>query len=304
MIRRLFGHILALGVTLLGVATLWTAWTHRPGPPPALPSQPPLAAAAPAKPEACAAAPGWSDAAAGNALSLRHAAWSLFGRPETGWEIYAPMAAHEIATSCGAESAGFAQALARWQGSHGLPASGAMDADTLDALRLAWLRRRPFVAATAHGECPPPPTPDQLAIADPAESYGGKTIELRTGALGAYRAMVAAARREDPRIGADPLMLTLFSGYRDPAGDADRCAQGTACGTAMRANCSAHRTGLAVDLYLGAAPGYRPDVADDPNRLYQSRTPAYLWMVANAGRFGWVNYPFEPWHWEWTGEPP
>jgi zinc D-Ala-D-Ala carboxypeptidase len=21
-------------------------------------------------------------------------------------------------------------------------------------------------------------------------------------------------------------------------------------------------------------------------------------------RFGFVNYPFEPWHWEWTGEPP
>jgi hypothetical protein len=26
-------------------------------------------------------------------------------------------------------------------------------------------------------------------------------------------------------------------------------------------------------------------------------------MVANAARFGFVNYPFEPWHWEWTGAP-
>ena len=32
--------------------------------------------------------------------------------------------------------------------------------------------------------------------------------------------------------------------------------------------------------------------------------PAYRWLVANADRFGFVNYPFEPWHWEWTGEPP
>ena len=35
-----------------------------------------------------------------------------------------------------------------------------------------------------------------------------------------------------------------------------------------------------------------------------SRTAVYRWMVANAARFGFVNYPFEPWHWEWTGEAP
>ena len=35
-----------------------------------------------------------------------------------------------------------------------------------------------------------------------------------------------------------------------------------------------------------------------------SRTPAYRWLVANADRFGFVPYPFEPWHWEWTGEAP
>jgi LAS superfamily LD-carboxypeptidase LdcB len=35
-----------------------------------------------------------------------------------------------------------------------------------------------------------------------------------------------------------------------------------------------------------------------------SGTPAYRWLVANAGRFGFVNYVFEPWHWEWTGEAP
>ena len=51
------------------------------------------------------------------------------------------------------------------------------------------------------------------------------------------------------------------------------------------------------------APGYPPESSDDANRLYESRTPAYLWLVANAGRFGFVSYPFEPWHWEWTGEP-
>jgi LAS superfamily LD-carboxypeptidase LdcB len=26
-------------------------------------------------------------------------------------------------------------------------------------------------------------------------------------------------------------------------------------------------------------------------------------MIRNAGRFGFINYAYEPWHWEWTGEP-
>ena len=57
-----------------------------------------------------------------------------------------------------------------------------------------------------------------------------------------------------------------------------------------------------MDLYLGAAPGQAPELSDDVNRLYQSKSPVYAWLVANASRFGFVNYPFEPWHWEWTGE--
>ena len=26
-------------------------------------------------------------------------------------------------------------------------------------------------------------------------------------------------------------------------------------------------------------------------------------LVKNAARFGFVNYVFEPWHWEWVGDP-
>ena len=77
----------------------------------------------------------------------------------------------------------------------------------------------------------------------------------------------------------------------------------TSARSPTRASCSPHRTGLAMDLFLGAAPGFRPDSSADPNRLYMSRTPEYRWLVANAGRFGFVNYPFEPWHWELRGAP-
>jgi LAS superfamily LD-carboxypeptidase LdcB len=115
--------------------------------------------------------------------------------------------------------------------------------------------------------------------------------------------MLAAARAEAPGVKSDPRLMTLFSAYRSPEADAARCAVDQNCQGVVRATCSAHRTGLAVDLYLGAAPGRLPDSSDDANRLYISRGVAYRWMVVNAGRFGFAPYPFEPWHWEWTGEP-
>src|SRR5436305_11313216 len=116
--------------------------------------------------------------------------------------------------------------------------------------------------------------------------------------------MVVAARADDPAIAADPRNLTIFSGFRRPAADAARCASENNCNGLVRATCAAHRTGLAMDLYVGQAPGFGPDSRADPNRLFMSRTPAYRWLVLNADRFGFAAYHFEPWHWEWTGKAP
>ncbi len=207
----------------------------------------------------------------------------MFGRPETGWAIYAPLAAQEVGVDCAPDAQGFAEALASWQGEHQLPATGIMDEATLRALDRTWQGRRPFVAASAHGACPAPPT--MLANARTDEGYGGKQIQLRAGALDAYRRMVAAARAAAPVLAADRRMLTIFSGYRDPAADAARCAKEQNCNAVVRATCSAHRTGLAMDLFLGAAPGFPPDSSADPNRLYQSRSNAYLWMVTHAREY-------------------
>ncbi|HEY2481593.1 MAG TPA: M15 family metallopeptidase [Caulobacteraceae bacterium] len=240
-------------------------------------------------------------AALRNGQSRDTAAWSAFGRPETGWAIYEPLIAHEIGSPCPADSAAFAQALASWQVGHGLKSTGEMDQPTLSALRLVWLSRRPFVAQSEHQGCPAPPPASALVLARPDEGYGSKPIQLLPQALAAWRKMAAAARLEVPVAAADRRLLTIFSGYRDPVADAVRCATGEVCGTIAKALCSAHRTGLAMDLYLGAAPGYDPASSADANRLYLSRTPTYHWLVANAGRFGFVNYPFEPWHWEYVG---
>jgi len=270
----------------------------------ASPSAPVAATPDPRPVEGCHPAAGYTAAAALNAQSLRTAAWAVFRRAETGWEVYAPLAAREVGVDCPPNAEGFAAALADWQGDHRLARTGVMDQATLQALSQTWEARRPFVAASAHGVCPPPPAAAALAQARPDEGYSGKPVQLRAGALEAYRRMVAAARAQAPAIAADRRLLTIFSGYRDPIADAARCAAEQNCDTIVRANCSAHLTGLAIDLYLGAAPGFPPDSSADPNRLYQSHSAAYLWLIAHAGQFGFVNYPFEPWHWEWTGEPP
>ena len=309
MVLRILRNMAVLAVLAIGALIAWT-WFGPSSPVPGgpAPGKPTAIAARPAvpwppAPERCTADTAFASAATANAASLTGAAWSAFGRPEIGWEIYAPLTAREIGTQCAPDSPGFARALAAWQHGGQVGSGGVMDELTLVRLRAVWLARRPFVVAMAHG-CPPPPPADGLVWASTEEGFWGKPIQLRPATLAAYRAMVAAARGEAPEIAANHRLLTIFSGYRDPAADALACATTATCGTITRARCSAHRTGLAMDIYLGSAPGSPPELSADPNRLYESRSAAYRWMVVNASRFGFVNYPFEPWHWEWTGEAP
>ena len=323
ILRRL---IWVLGV-LAVVAAVFVAWVMWPGgswapsPPPSgeraeyappidqhLPSSDPPSSptfipgtSAGGTPEDCQSGAAWANAAPVNAASLTTLVWVPFGRGEVGWEIYAPRVAHEIATACGPGTPRFAAALARWQDGHGLRSTGTFDPETFKAMLVRWHRARPFARVNAEGICPGTPPVSSLATAKPEESYGGKTIQLRPGALDAYRRMVAEAKAAG--VVRRPEALTIFSGFRDPAADAARCAQDNNCQGVVRTICSAHRTGLAMDVYIAAAPGFGPDSSNDINRLIMTRSDVYRWMVANAGRFGFVNYPFEPWHWEWNGEP-
>jgi hypothetical protein len=249
-------------------------------------------------------APAYAAAARANAASLRTLAWSPFRRPEIGWETYFPMIAREVGTTCPSISSGFARAVALWQNRQRLPPTGLVNPDDFDRLKGAVQARRPFVQVSAKGLCPPPPLTTDLAGTGRDEGYAGKAVLMRPRVLTAYRRMVAAAKAESPQIRADPRNLTVFSGFRSPEYDAARCGRDQNCNGITRASCSAHRTGLALDLYVGQAPGYEPDSSADANRLFQSRTAAYRWLVFNAHRFGFTNYPFEPWHWEWVGEAP
>lgn len=245
---------------------------------------------------------GPAEAAMANAASLETLEFAPFRRPETGWAVYAPRVAAEIGTRCGSATPGFGAALARWQSRHSLPPTGIIDIESFVTMNGLWTAARPFVAQAGSGDCPLPPPPDVLATARENESYGGKTIQLRADALAAYRRMVAAARRQVKGMHAGDQWLRIFSGYRDPDADALRCVEDGNCLGVVRAQCSAHRTGLAMDMDVGAAPEFRPDSSDDANRRFMVQTPVYRWLVRNAARFGFVNYVFEPWHWEWRGE--
>jgi len=262
------------------------------------------AAAARAQPaEACdAGAVEWAAPALANGVSHYSMEWTPFGAAEWGWEAYLPLIQRELGTGCAPGSPAFARALAEFQHQHGLPPTGWFDAATFQVFRGVWQERRPFIMARVREEpCPDPPPLYQLGYLVAEEEHADRlTRLLRRDVLEAYRRLVAAARAEVPEIAADPELLQIFSGFRDPEADAARCAAQGNCDGLRRAVCSPHRTGTAVDLYVGHVEGLGVDNTSPASRLYMSRTPTYRWLVRNAHRFGFVPYVYEPWHWEWV----
>lgn len=246
----------------------------------------------------------WAGQAFANAVSVYSLEWSPFGSVEWGWETYLPLIHKELATECPPTTPVFAEALARFQARHNLPATGVFDQDTFQVMRGLWQERRPFIMARVNGgPCPDPPPLNQLGYLVAEEEHADRlTRLLRRDVLDAYRRMVAAARAEVPAIAENPELLQIFSGFRDPEADAARCAQQGNCDGVRRAVCSPHRTGTAIDLYVGHIEGLGVDSTVPASRQHMSQGAAYRWLVQNAGRFGFVPYVFEPWHWEWVGD--
>lgn len=243
----------------------------------------------------------WGGPALANGISVYAMEWSPFGASEWGWETYLPLIQQELGTDCAPGSPRFARALAEFQYARGLPATGWFDAATFQVFRGVWQERRPFIMGRVRQEpCPDPPPLYQLGYLVESEEHADRlTRLLRRDVLDAYRELVAAARAEVPEIAANPELLQIFSGFRDPEADAARCARSGNCDGLRRAVCSPHRTGTAVDLYVGHVVGLGVDNTSPASRQHMSRTATYRWLVKNAGRFGFTPYAFEPWHWEW-----
>ena len=219
----------------------------------------------------------WGGPGLSNGISLHSLEWAPFGSAEWGWETYVPLIQQELGTVCSASSPTFARLLADFQTAHQLPSSGIFDEATFQTFRGLWQERRPFIMARVREEpCPEPPPLYQLGYLVESEEHADRLTRL-------LRRDVLEAR----------------------------CAAAGNCDGLRRAVCSPHRTGTAVDLYVGQAVGLGVDSTSPASRLHMSRGATYRWLVRNAGRFGFVPYAFEPWHWEWvspaggyTGPPP
>jgi len=244
----------------------------------------------------------WGAPALANAISHYSLEWRPFSATEWGWETYLPLIQQELGTDCAPGSPGFARALAVFQAAHALPPTGWFDQATFQVFRGVWQERRPFIMARVRDEpCPEPPPLYQLGYLVASEEHADRlTRLLRRDVLDAYRRLVAAARAEVPEVAANPELLQIFSGFRDPEADAARCAAQGNCDGLRRAVCSPHRTGTAVDLYVGQMAGLGVDNTSPASRLHMTRSETYRWLVRNAGRFGFVPYVYEPWHWEWV----
>lgn len=242
-------------------------------------------------------------AAAANAKTLDEVDWSPFGVPEHGWQVYDLLVGREIGASCGSGTPVFAEKLAAFQAKFNLPADGVFTPATFEVVKGLLQERRPFVMARLAKICPDAPSQDQLVpVPKEAETFQREGRFIRADVWAAYQRMVAAARQELPSLKDDPKALTIFSAYRSPESDAVRCDTEGNCDGLRRASCSSHRTGAAIDLNVGWISGVAADSTSPENRLLQTRTAPYRWLVMNAARFGFVNYPYEPWHWEWIGD--
>lgn len=139
---------------------------------------------------------------------------------------------------------------------------------------------------------PPVKVPGLVTWADVTKAGG---IWVHKSIAGQVSALVAAAKAAGINLSG--------GGFRDPAEQitlrrahcgtsdyaiyqmpASQCTPPTA-----RPGTSMHERGLAMDLQSNG-------------RLITSRSdPAFVWLKANAARYGFYNLPSEPWHWSTTG---
>lgn len=227
--------------------------------------------------------------------------WSFGGKHQRGWAIYIPLILEAVGAVKEVESVEFAEAVARWQTARRLPASGVVDLDTWSEMV------RHFQSRRIRDRVSPPSK--ELVVVPASEFYDDERPavlrQVERNAYTAYKRLVAQAAK-DRSLG----LNVTASGELDPRGKylkiisafrsreyQDRLRQAEPrAGRAGLAVNSPHFTGRALDLYVGG----EPVSTAEGNRLVQTRTPVYRWLVKNAARFGFRPYFYEPWHWEYA----
>lgn len=244
----------------------------------------------------------FAEAAARNTVLKYELGWAFGGKQQRGWYLYTPLISRLLETDGEAAGSEFASMLSRWQTAAGLRASGVLDDETLYRMVSTWQGARLKNKEYA--------TPDRLLQAptsdfyDPTRADGLRQVERETYA--AYKRMVAAAAADPSlklkvtaagELAPEEKFFKIVSSFRSREHQAHLRAQSPGSGRAGLAVNSPHFTGRALDLYVGG----EPVETRDSNRALQVQTPAYRWLVANAERFGFRPYYYEPWHWEYVG---
>jgi LAS superfamily LD-carboxypeptidase LdcB len=227
--------------------------------------------------------------------------WSLSGRNQRGWVIYESLIRRAIGVDEGTSDSAFAVAVARWQKERGLRQTAVLDKETWYAMigefQANRLKDRRY------------PSSEQLMVVPARESYDPERAEelrqVEKSTYAAYKRMIAAALKDKTlklnktsagELDPDEKFLKIFSAFRSREyQDKLRRAEPNAGPNALAKN-SPHFTGRALDLYVGGEPAN----SSDANRLIQSQTRVYKWLVRNAGAFGFRPYFYEPWHWEYV----
>jgi D-alanyl-D-alanine carboxypeptidase len=246
--------------------------------------------------------PVFSLAAARNSEFMTGLVWPFGSKQQKGWKIYLPLICQTIGSDTKAGDLEFAEAISKWQQRNGLTANGQLDNDTwgtmIGSFQSNRIKNRAYASPENLLEAPAgdfydPSRPDWLRMVD-KQTYG------------AYKRMVQAAVRDhvagvtlSPTGEPSPAegFLKIISAFRPRQYQDQLRKQSPHSDRAGLAVNSPHFTGKALDVYVGGDP---VDTRDS-NRQLQTATPAYQWLVKNAGRFGFRPYFYEPWHWEYVG---
>ena len=239
-----------------------------------------------------------------NGTSSAELKWTFGGRPQRGWAVYVPLISNTVGAKAGIESEDFARAIGRWQEARAIRQTRVVDNDT-------WARMIGEFQSSRIKDRYYPSTED-LVEAPASEFYDPeRPAELRQvdrTAYAAYKRMIVDAVKDpslgprvtgggtlEPGLQVEEKYLKIISAFRTRDYQ-DRLRKAAPhSGRAGLAVNSPHFTGRALDLYVGG----EPVSTSESNRLIQTSTPVYKWLVKNAARFGFHHYFYEPWHWEY-----
>jgi zinc D-Ala-D-Ala carboxypeptidase len=243
----------------------------------------------------------FSEAAGKNVTFRNELGWTFGGKEQRGWSLYDLLIGKTLDTQSGFDTGDFAATLSAWQKRRGLSNSGVLDEDSLMAMIADWQSDRLKDRTPART--------DQLLTAPATDFYDPARLEelrqVERNTYAAYKQMIAAAiadpslrlaHTDKAELAPTENFFKIISAFRSREYQEELRRKSPNAGSAGLAVNSPHFTGRALDLYVGGDP---VDTKDS-NRAIQVNSPAYKWLVRNAGRFGFRPYFYEPWHWEYV----